>query len=230
MTLLTRLSGLGGQGFLCTDRISLYLLERTPRGPEGVSCLSTRLERIANGDESAVSEILDEYSGLVWRLANRYLDRAKGEIDDAIQDVFVEIWLSAKRYDRTKGSEAAFIATVAHRRLIDHQRRVVSRRKVSRAQEVQAKISDSPITPIRAAVHRQVAIEIAGKFDELPDEERQALWLAVHRGMTHRQISDVTESPIGTVKSRLRRGLIKLARKASDETQETGESSKGGVA
>lgn len=174
--------------------------------------MTTRLERISNGDERAVRELLDEYGDLVWRLAHRYLDRADVDIDDSIQDVFVEIWLSAKKYDSSKGSEAAFVATIAHRRLIDHQRATTARRRRVKKHSQEARDVGQVLQPIRQLVHRHLAVEIASRFDELPDDERQALWLSLHKGLTHRQISEATDSPLGTVKSRLRRGLIRLTK------------------
>jgi RNA polymerase sigma factor (sigma-70 family) len=175
--------------------------------------LASRLDRIANGDESAVREIIDEYGGLIWRLARRYLGGVPDEIDDAVQEVFVEIWLAAKRFDPAKGTEAAFVATLAHRRLIDHQRKALTRNRAHQTSAAETK-QDQPVPILRSAVHQQVALEVAERFDELPEQERLALWLAVYRGMTHRQISEVTETPIGTVKTRLRNGLIRLGRMA----------------
>lgn len=192
--------------------------------------MPSHLERIANGDESAVREVIDEYGGLIWRLANRYLNHAKAEVEDAIQDVFVEIWLSAKRFEPSKGSEAAFIATLAHRRLIDHQRRTVVRAKAAQNHQREHKSEAPTVGPIRSTVHRQLALEVAERFDELPEPERQALWLAVHRGLTHRQISEVMQSPIGTVKTRLRNGLIRLTQVLATNERGQTRDEKGGVA
>ncbi len=179
--------------------------------------MTTGLERIANGDESAVREIVDEFGGLIHRLARRYLDKVESEIDDAVQDVFVEIWLSAKRYDPNKGTEASFIATLAHRRLIDAQRRAVTRHKNARA-SAHTLHPGEPIAPIRAAVRTAVLEDVAQRFDELPDDERQPLWLAIHRGLTHNQIAEVLDTPVGTVKTRLRRAVMRMGKKLQ-ETQ-----------
>ena len=165
------------------------------------------LERIANGDDSAVREVVDEFAPLVWRMARRYLDKVDSEVEDAVQDVFVEIWLSAKRYDPSKGTEASFIATIAHRRLTDAQRRAVSRYKHTRKS---AELK--PIEKIRSSVRNEAFSNVAQKFDELPEDERQVLWLSVHRGMTHKQIGDALDTPIGTVKTRMRRGVMRLGK------------------
>lgn len=86
------------------------------------------------------------------------------------------------------------------------------------------------IGSIRSAVHRQLAVEVADKFEHLPEDERQALWLAVHRGLTHRQISEAMQSPIGTVKTRLRNGLIRLVKQMRPDEVNESEVREGGVA
>lgn len=161
---------------------------------------------MAAGDESAVAECVDEYAGLVWRLARRYLDSAGSEVEDATQEVFFELWLNAGRFDPARASEPAFVATIAHRRLIDHQRRVTSRRRV--AQSIEPK-PESPAR-LRDMLQREEFARVAEAFDRLPDDERRALWLSIYAGMSHRQIGVATDSPIGTVKTRLRRGLLRL--------------------
>ena len=196
------------------------------------------LERIANGDQSAADECVREYGGLVWRLGRRYLDRAESEIEDAVQDVFIEIWLHAKRFDPGVGSEAAFIATLAHRRMIDRQRRVgAQRRKISAyADEIAAGLrvpiglngddtDDRSGTATAPSIYAQ---ELEAGFRALPDDERNALWLSVYRGLSHRDISVATRVPIGTVKSRLRRAMIRLTKSISGSTAQS--AAKGGTA
>lgn len=80
------------------------------------------LERIAAGEQHAVNECLDRYGNLVWSLARRYLRNA-ADAEDAVQDIFIDIWSSAGRYDRNIASEVAFISTIARRRLIDKLRK-----------------------------------------------------------------------------------------------------------
>lgn len=179
--------------------------------------MPTILERIARGDTDAAEACVQEYSGLVWRLAKRYLDRAESEIEDAVQEVFIEIWLHAKRFDSTKGSEAAFIATLAHRRLIDKQRRITSRRRTEikarptlKERAISIPIVESADAGIpQAALYRE---ELARGFQSLPEDEQTALWMSVYSGLSHREISHATEAPIGTVKSRIRRAMIRMTK------------------
>ena len=170
--------------------------------------MTTILQRIAAGDETAVAACLDEYGDLVWRLAMRYLDRASSDAEDAVQEVFVEIWISASRFDPGKGTEPAFVATIAHRRLTDYQRRIVSRARTARGHAMERKsdlASQAVPTPKTGA-----ADTVIEAMSHLPAEENHALLLWLYRGMTQRQISEATASPIGTVKSRVRRGLLKI--------------------
>lgn len=166
------------------------------------------LQRVAAGDPSGVTACVEEYGDLVWRLASRYLGGATGEIEDAVQEVFVELWMAAGRFDPSKGSEASFVATIAHRRLTDYQRRVTSRSRTAR----NATPADAdPSRSLADAARRPEAKEAAEAFDRLPDEEKRVLWLALRGGLTHAQIADSTGTPVGTVKSRLRRGLARLS-------------------
>jgi len=192
------------------------------------------LQRISAGDEGAISACLDEYGDLVWRLARRYLNRADAEIEDAVQEVFIELWVSADRYDPARGGEPAFVATVAHRRLTDYQRRVTSRRRATNAY---AEGSSLELKSFDGSAAKGAQAEKAvDALRELPEGEREALWLWLYRGLTHREIGEAVSSPIGTVKSRVRRGLLRIYNAvAGDESRVDppvgrGSDSEGGAA
>ena len=179
--------------------------------------MQTLLERIARGDHSAVAECVDQYGPFVHGLARRYLSFATMHVDDAVQEIFVEVWTTAGRFDPERGSEAAFIATLARRRLIDAQRRHGAQRRhvtavgEDRKQEASQRGSDdrdgAHSRDRRSGEEVDAALEALG---EIPPDERHALRLHLHDGLTHRQIGEVTDVPVGTVKSRLRRGLMRL--------------------
>ena len=171
--------------------------------------MKSLLERIASGDQNAVELCIQEYGGLIYRLASRHLDHAQDEIEDAVQNVFIELWTSAKRYDSQKGSEPAFVATVAHRRLIDHQRRVTSRRRtIRKATPTMLNQADNQHNTQTATDHAPASLSKA--FDSLPESEREALRMSLYGGLTHIEIGIATDAPIGTVKSRIRRAMIRL--------------------
>lgn len=181
---------------------------------KGVGRLSTILQRIAKQDARAVEDCVDEYGGLVYRLARRYLDRATGEIDDAVQEVFFELWRHAGRFDPAKGTEPAFVATIAHRRLTDHQRAHTARRSAPLLGTV---VDMKATAKLDGIAHREEAHRVIEAMGELPEEERRALWLSVVHGLSHTQIAEATETPVGTIKTRLRRGIIRLREMTPDE-------------
>jgi len=184
------------------------------------------LQRISGGDEHAVAACVDEYGDLIWRLASRYLDRAKTDIEDAVQEVFVELWLHAGRFDPEKGSEPAFVATLAHRRIIDYQRRLGSRLNPAGDAVSQSARSEVPAN-LQIEVKRIDAQHAAAEFDRLPDDERSALWMSIYGGMTQQQISHATSTPLGTIKTRMRRGLLRLNSALRDTSNTSGNETGG---
>jgi len=167
----------------------------------------TVLERIAAGDQSAVRECMDQFSGLVWSLARRYNDSV-ADAEDASQEIFLEIWKSAHRYDPSMGSEAVFIATIARRRLIDRLR---SRKRRPQTEEFDE--ADFPAggdsSPVPAAMASEIDAARAA-LGALPAEQREVLLLGIVEGMTHSEIATRTGRPLGTVKTQMRRGLRKV--------------------
>lgn len=170
--------------------------------------VKTILQRVVEGDPTAVEACVDEYGGLAYRLAWRYLGRTPGDIEDAVQEVFVEIWMNAKRFDPERGSEPSFIATIIHRRLIDFQRRVSKQRSV----QLNADSGGAGVFPgLPRPPESSEFSELSKAFESLPEDERSALWMAVRSGMSHSQIAAATQTPIGTVKTRLRRAMGRLS-------------------
>lgn len=179
-----------------------------PARPQEIrGVVKTILQRVVEGDPTAVEACVDEYGGLAYRLAWRYLGRTPGDIEDAVQEVFVEIWLNAKRFDPERGSEPSFIATIIHRRLIDFQRRVSKQRSVQSNSDPGGAFPQGATHPPESSEF----FELSKAFESLPEDERSALWMAVRSGMSHSQIAAATQTPIGTVKTRLRRAMSRLS-------------------
>ena len=164
------------------------------------------LQRIANGDESAVQECLSKYGGLVWSIARKML-RNSDEAEDAVQEIFVDIWKNSGRFDEEKSSETTFIAMIARRRLIDKIRYATRRISADSLDDVLLE----PFT--RADKELQTGIE-AGQAAEamrtLRPEQQQVLRLSIIQGMSHQEISDATGMPLGTVKTHARRGILQV--------------------
>lgn len=164
------------------------------------------LKRIADGERNAVQECIDRYGGLVWSIARKTL-RNTEDAEDAVQEIFVEIWKNAERFDATLASETTFIAMIARRRIIDKIRH--STRRISADS-----LDDVLLEPFtRADKQMQVSVE-AGQAAEamrvLRPEQQQVLRLSIVQGMSHQEISEATGMPLGTVKTHARRGLIQV--------------------
>lgn len=165
------------------------------------------LPRVAAGDSEAVRALTDRYGGLIWTLASRQLGNDLAE--DLVQEVFVELWRSADRYDPERASEATFITMIARRRIVDVRRRV-GRRVVSR--ELTEELEETiPGEVARDDLELKDEARVAATaLSELAPPQRQVLQLALVDGLTHTEIAQKTSLPLGTVKSHARRGLEKV--------------------
>ena len=167
----------------------------------------TLFERIAAGDASAVKECMDNYGGLVWSLARRFTSSA-ADAEDATQEIFLEIWRSAARYDSSMGKETTFITTIARRRLIDRVR-AAARRPATEEYDEAVAVDPDTADENAGAVAADVAIAQRA-LAKLNDDQREILLLGIVEGLTHSEIATATGKPLGTVKTQMRRGLIKL--------------------
>ena len=162
------------------------------------------LKRVAAGDADAVRECLDKYGGLVWSLARRML-RNTEDAEDLVQDVFVDIWKNAQRFDESQASETTFIAMIARRRIIDRIRYASRRVTADSLDDIVAEPADRADRTMQISVE---ANEAAQAVAALRPEQRQVLQLAIVHGLSHQEIADATGMPLGTVKTHARRGLL----------------------
>ena len=170
---------------------------------ESVEQLSV-LQRIADGDESAVSECLDKYGGLVWTLAKRM---SPSDAEDATQDIFVEIWQTADRFDPDKSSEANFIGMIARRRMIDRLRRKRPSEEKNLDDAVLEVIDSNEVDRVEL---KDEAAKAADCMDKLSPKHNEVLTLSIHHGYSHTRIADRLSLPLGSVKSFARRALIQV--------------------
>jgi RNA polymerase sigma-70 factor (ECF subfamily) len=151
---------------------------------------------------------VDRFGPLVWTLARQLLAN-RSDAEDAVQEVFAEIWRVADRFDPSIASARAFVATIARRRLIDRGR---TRQRFDR--DAGEPLSDATVSPERTPDEAIVAGE-AGRtameaFGRLRPEQQKVIRLAVHEEWTHDRIAEYLGMPVGTVKTHLRRGLLEL--------------------
>lgn len=164
------------------------------------------LQRIAAGDKAAVQECIDTYGGLVWSLARR-MCRNNGDAEDAVQEIFIDIWKNAGRFDINQASETTFIAMIARRRLIDRLRKVTRQPDIDSLEdnlnEPSKSFNDDILTSLEAK-------EAAKAMKDLRLEQKQVIYLSIVQGCSHQEIADALKMPLGTVKTHIRRGLVQM--------------------
>lgn len=191
---------------------------RYPPAMSRVPAREPLLPRVASGDAEAVQECLDRYGALVWSIA-RGLTPDVAEVEDLVQEVFIELWRNADRYDPELASEATFIATIARRRVIDRRRRKARSPESEELEGVEAPTEDQGLQQVDLG---DEAAQAARVVATLRPEQREVIRLSVVEGLTHQQIATTTGLALGTVKSHIRRGLDRVAqvlhaRRASEE-------------
>lgn len=168
----------------------------------------TLLAQIAGGDQAAFGALYDEVSPRVFGLIRRLLvDHAQSE--EVTQEVFLEIWQNASRYEPSKGGASTWILTMAHRRAVDRIRSSQS----GRDRDVKIGIRDyvSDYDNVADTVETNIEHERVKKaMSQLTELQRQAVTLAYYGGYSHSEVAAMLSVPIGTVKTRLRDGMIRL--------------------
>lgn len=175
------------------------------------------LNRIATGDPNAVQDCLKAYGGLVWSLARRML-RNSEDAEDVVQEIFVDIWKNADRFDASQSSETTFVAMIARRRIIDRIRYSARRISPDSLEDVLAEPSTRSDQALQTSIE---ANEAAKALDALRPEQRQVLQLSIVQGLSHQEISDATGMPLGTVKTHARRGILQAREILGLGTKET---------
>lgn len=186
-----------------------------------VTTQKTILERIAAGDQAAVQECIDAYGDLVWSLARRFL-RNDADAEDAVQDIFIDIWGSAGRYDRNVASEVAFVSTIARRRLIDRLRQFKRKPGMDSLDDEEAGDAMQPAVFAPNEEETDVAI-VERVLATMEPEHREILALSLYEGYSHSEIAERLSLPLGTVKTRVRRGLIYIRDQLNITPESAGE-------
>ena len=170
--------------------------------------LGALLERIAAGEQAAFSQLYDLVASRVLGLITRVLvDRAQSE--EVAQEVFLEIWQTAGRFAPNKGSATTWILTMAHRRAIDRVRAA----QAGRDRDVRIGIRDLGRDYDQVAEQAEVSLEhekVTAALERLTELKRQELQLAYYGGYSHSEIAGILNCPVGTIKTRLRDGMIRL--------------------
>lgn len=164
------------------------------------------LHRVNEGDPGAMQECIAKFAGLLWSLARR-AGFGDAEAEDAVQEIFTELWKTGARFDPSIASDTAFVATIARRRLIDR------RRRLGRQPTSQPMLADDglPATIIQPRTELgEEALKAGQALEQLSPEQQRVLRLSVYEGLSHELIARSTGLPLGTVKTHARRGLMRL--------------------
>ncbi|MGE0819046.1 MAG: ECF RNA polymerase sigma factor SigK [Candidatus Nanopelagicales bacterium] len=179
-----------------------------PGQPGGDDPLAALLARSSRGDESAFAELYDLTAGKAFGLARRVV-RDPAQAEEVAQEAYLEIWRQSARFDPARGSALAWMLTIVHRRAVDRVRSAESAQARDRRY---AAIGDGPAYDEveEAATATLDRARVRRALETLTDVQREAVTLAYYGGYTHREVSDLLGVPLGTVKTRMRDGLIRL--------------------
>jgi RNA polymerase sigma-70 factor (ECF subfamily) len=171
------------------------------------------LEKTARGDRASFSQLYERYSGVLFSSAFRVLND-QAETEEVVQDVFVQIWDKAAMYDRKRGKPLAWALTLTRNRSIDRLRVAKRRRRVTDEVEKETSVEDQrgsgPDAAVAQVSTQETSRMVRAAVLELSDEQRQAIEMAYFGGLTQNEIAHALEEPLGTVKARIRRGMLRL--------------------
>jgi RNA polymerase sigma-70 factor, ECF subfamily len=171
--------------------------------PKSLKTDASMVSAIRSCDESAMAHLYDRYSPIVYSVALRVLGDT-GAAEDILQEIFLQLWRNPELFDSSRGNLGAWLSVIARNRAIDTLRR---RRPITDIADVIV----STDKDISAETDRTRAMErVREVLDDMPGSQRQALELAYFDGMTHSEIATKTGEPLGTVKTRIRAGLLTL--------------------
>jgi RNA polymerase sigma-70 factor, ECF subfamily len=172
-------------------------------GPTDVDVL---VSRVARADASAFEALYDELSSSVFGLARRVV-RDPARAEDVTQEVFLEVWRKAARFDSTLGKAKTWVMTIAHRRAVDAVRRNESQKRQDEKTAPEQISHDEPADSLIAAEEHGAVREC---LETLTDLQLEAVRLAYFNGYTYSEVATLLDKPLPTIKTRMRDGLIRL--------------------
>jgi RNA polymerase sigma-70 factor (ECF subfamily) len=190
-------------------RLSDCDLAEERRLPEG----SVLLAAVRCGDRRAFRALYDRFAPEVLALCERILHH-RADAEDAVADVFWEVWQRRDRYDASRGGARPYLMTLARSRAIDRLRsqaaRPEARNEGARRTPEQNELTGTMASPEDSAAYAELKVRVAAALAELDARQREAMELAYYEGLSHQQIAERLTAPLGTVKTHIRKGLAKL--------------------
>jgi len=167
------------------------------------------MQLVCRGNASAFEVIYERHSQAAFSLAYR-MAGSRGVAEDVVQEAFLNIWRSGARYERARGSVRTWLLGIVHHRAIDALRRsFVHERRRASDEGLEEQLETGERTDIEAARHEE-ATTVRAALNHLPTEQSQVIELAYFGGFTHTEIASMLDTPVGTVKGRMRLGLEKM--------------------
>ncbi len=165
------------------------------------------LKAIAARNEAALAQLYDRYRAILFGLLMRILNNRE-EAEDVLQEVFLQVWRKATDFDENRGRPFTWLVTLARSRGIDRLRTLASRERVAEAgaKEVSEEVSDAATDAFKSEQRGLITKALS----QLPDEQKRPLMLAYFDGLTQSEIAARLGAPLGTVKTRMRTGLMNL--------------------
>ena len=164
------------------------------------------LARIAAGEDGSFELLIEKYGNLVWSIGKKFLYR-QSDVEDAVQEVFIAIWKSADKFDSSKAKEITFISMIARRRFIDHLRKISKHKNLESIDEDNSTHQLYKESMLNESTDLQL---IKNAIKSLDIDDQELLNLSIYQGYSHSEISKLLNLPLGTVKTKIRRNLIKL--------------------
>lgn len=205
MTLVTALLSAPSPAFVA-PRSGVAVVD--PQLFRTVDDLAVRFHR---GDEAALADIYDQHSSLIYSYCRRQLGAEAAR--DITQEVFVAAWRARHRFDPERGSIRAWLMGITKNKIVDLFRKRGRRPQIADGAEVEQSTDEVDSVQVEQIADRMI---LAAALDELPDRARSVVELSFYEQLTHPEIAERTGLPLGTVKSDIRRSLIKLRRQLED--------------
>jgi RNA polymerase sigma-70 factor, ECF subfamily len=168
--------------------------------------LATLLRLVARGDEAAFTRMYDQVAGAVFGMVRRVV-RDQAQSEEVTQEVLLEVWRSASRFDPREGSASAWLMTLAHRRAVDRVRSAHASAEREKRAPAAVPGYDHVAEEVEARLEAQ---RVRRCLDSLTGLQRESVTLAYYGGYTYREVASLLGVALGTVKTRMRDGLVRL--------------------